>query len=57
MVDVIERTFGFDRDFGKFLGPSPKLVATEVLDEHTHPGILLAAPRIAIGISADFKDY
>jgi hypothetical protein len=38
-VDVIERAFGFDRDFGKFLGPSPKPVATGGLDEHIHPGI------------------
>ena len=52
MVDVIERAFGFDRDFGKFLGPNPKPVATGGLDEHIHPGIIpLAAPRIAIGIS------
>lgn len=41
MVDVIERTFGFDRDFGKFLGPNPKPVAAGGLDEHIHPGLLL----------------
>jgi len=52
-VDVIERAFGFDRDFGKFLGPNPKQVATGGLDEHIRPNILLAAPRTAIGISDD----
>jgi hypothetical protein len=48
-ADVIEGAFGFDRDFGKFLGPNPKQVAAVGLDEHIHPAILLAAPRTAIG--------
>lgn len=52
-VDIIEPTFGFDRDFGKFLGPNPEHFVAGSLDEHIRPAILLATPPTTIGITGN----